>query len=174
MVLGERARFSTATSRKHGQNARGRRVADPATIRLGISHMCASGHLGAIPIGLPLGAASPGRSLAKQLGTELGPFINSGCSIGYQSIPLVSDVPKTKLTHQQAYEIRTRRAARERVKDLALEYGVTPGAITRICSGENHRQVSGPRTANPRPRTDAGRRVRRSDVEAGVTSEIEP
>jgi hypothetical protein len=73
-----------------------------------------------------------------------------------------------KLTPQQVLEIRTRRAAGERVCDLAQAFSVTPGAITRVCSGENHREVSGEKIHEPRPR-----RVKRTDVDAGVTGELE-
>lgn len=43
--------------------------------------------------------------------------------------------PKTSLTETQVIAMRKRRAAGERIKDLAAEYGSTEKAVSHICRG---------------------------------------
>ena len=45
-----------------------------------------------------------------------------------------------KITDQQADEIRRRREAGEKVKDLATEFGVTFVTISRIVNGRTHKR----------------------------------
>lgn len=45
--------------------------------------------------------------------------------------------PKTELSEAQVIEIRARRAAGARIKDLAMEYGSTQTAVPAICRGVN-------------------------------------
>jgi len=47
-----------------------------------------------------------------------------------------------KLTAEQVVDIRRRRAAGERRKDLAAEFGVSGAAITRVANGEGWRHVA--------------------------------
>lgn len=54
--------------------------------------------------------------------------------------------PSTKLTEDQVLMIRERRALGARQKDLANDYGITPGAVVAIVHGRNWKHVGGPIT----------------------------
>ena len=57
----------------------------------------------------------------------------------------VNNLPKPKLTLEQAHDIRNRRANGERLSVLAAEYGVSDGTISLIALGRTRREEDGRR-----------------------------
>lgn len=110
----------------------------------------------------------PRRLLDEHLGTTGDPKSTPSCVRRRQAAREVNTLlsSRMRLTALQVYEIRLRRAKGEGVRALAREYGVTPAAISRICTGRFHREVSGPRTHRTRPDGLAAPSEPSSDVDA--------
>ncbi len=53
-----------------------------------------------------------------------------------------TSVGNPKLDASKVQQIRNRRAAGEKLATIAMDFGVTEGAVSRICAGKSWRSIS--------------------------------